>query len=104
MKIITKVAAIPAILLLAAFSLNAQAAPKEKVQICHKDREVIEVSANAVDAHLGHGDWRASEGRCGVDGGGGGGEGEFDTYEECLEVQPALICDIIFGNPLPFFP
>ena len=100
MKTITRVAVIPTMMLLAAFSFAAQAAPKEKVQVCHKDSEVIEVSGNALDAHRGHGDWLVSEGRCGAPD--GGGDDEFDTYEECLEVLPALICDVLFGNPLPF--
>lgn len=99
MKTITRVAVIPTIMLLAAFSLATQAAPKEKVQICHKDSEIIEVSANALDAHLGHGDHLVSNGGCRVgDPGDGGGEYDFDSYEECLLEfpLPSLICILAF--------
>ena len=39
-----------------AHELVAQSQPSEKVEICHKGRNTISVSINALPAHLRHGD------------------------------------------------
>jgi hypothetical protein len=40
----------------AVLTLEFEANPSKKVTICHKGRKSLEVSANAVPAHLSHGD------------------------------------------------
>ena len=61
MKVEGLVALFVAIMAVAGFSSNAMAAPQPKVFVCHGDKS-IRINANALQAHLNHGDL---EGKCG---------------------------------------
>lgn len=78
---------------------KSHAAPKPKVQICHLGDEgpkVIDVSANALDAHLGHGDCQLPA--CDV-----GCDDVFQTGDECNNFVPNPVgqCSSLSTFPQP---